>query len=613
MLVFLVALAARLTHIQSTLPGTTGESALPQALHLDSKWMADRAADIRSGSGLQTPYQLSPLYPYGLALFPDVDGSSQRREVLGPLYAQALLGALTAVLAALLAGRCAGGLAALLGGLLAALHGPSLFYEGQLIVAGPQAFLLTLGLLLSLPLLRGEGPGPRRTNFLAGLALGLASALRPTTLPLAAALYLLGVLRPTSRQASHWLLAGLAVAILPFSARNLLVAQEPVLLSCSGGFNFWAGNHTNAPGIFSAPAGYDLSADPVAHDQAQARAGRDLSYGESSRWWASEALDDLTQDPVAGLLRFGRKLLLFAHTQEIPQLGAGFGPHRAQSLALRWPVNSALLLLLALAAPWLLRSHGEAGRAVLRLGGIGADYALTIAAFFVAGRYRAPILPLAAALAGISLQELWSLLRRADKARFATALASLVSVALLGAWIFTQVLQIQAAAGQEILLRQRGLELIEAGQAGEAIPLLQQALDEGQSLSTREALARAYSQTDAPSQAALLWREVLAQDPARSQAHFELAALLMGPLRGDTTEQKLAATREAEGLYRAALTHRPGWPEAHFNLGATLLNQRRFPEAEVELQRALDRAPQQAPWRSEAMRALEIARGNGQR
>ena len=81
----------------------------------------------------------------------------------------------------------------------------------------------------------------------------------------------------------------------------------------------------------------------------------------------------------------------------------------------------------------------------------------------------------------------------------------------------------------------------------------------------------------------------------------------------EEADQELAATREAEGLYRAALTHRPGWPEAHFNLGATLLNQRLFPEAEVELQRALDRAPQQAPWRSEAMRALEIARGNGQR
>ena len=588
-----IALILRLGHALAL------HSAGDSALYLDAEVMARTAEGVWSAlpPGDQ-PYLLSPLYPYLMAPFLGLDHLlSADSPLLGLRLAQALLGVLTALLVARLATNLAGLRAGWIAGLLAALHGPSIYYEGEILVAGPQALLLVSAFYLA----QGAQAStlPSRHWFASGLTLGLASALRPIALPLALVLMVQGW-REAGAASVKRILAGLAIAILPFSASNLFTAGEPVLLTAGGGFNFWVGNHDGASGLFEAPPGYDLATDPVARRLALEQSGEDLDFSSASAWWRDRALGDMANDPREAMARFARKGLFLLHPVEIPQLGPGFALARDKSPWLRWPLDSRWLLLIALCAPLLSR------RSLPLWAGL-CTYAALVVLFFVVGRYRAPILPVAAILAGITLDGIWSSLA-AGQIR-----GRLVAGLLIVAGGFSLLIQeggmkLNERGGADLQARRAGLELLEAGRGVEAVPLLNEALTQNDTPGTREVLGMALAATGQATRAAQELRRVLAIDGTRPAAAFHLAGLLLGPLAGSNDAQRLATTREAETLYRSALDARPEWAEAHFHLGVTLLRQGRFDEVLITVRRALDLAAPEAPWRSEAMRVMDIAR-----
>jgi Tfp pilus assembly protein PilF len=517
--------------------------------------------------------------------------------LLGLRLVQAVMGALTALLVARLAAGLAGRRAGWIAGLLAALHGPSIYYGGEILVAGPQALLLVSAFYLA----QGAQAStlPSRHWFASGLTLGLASALRPIALPLALVLIVQGW-REAGAASVKRILAGLAIAILPFSASNLFTSGEPILLTASGGFNFWVGNHEGASGLFEAPPGYDLATDPVARRIALDESGEDLDFSAASAWWRDRALGDMASDPLEALARLGRKALFFLHPVEIPQLGPGFALARDTSPWILWPLDSRWLLLIALCAPLLSR------RSLPLWAGL-CTYGALLVLFFVVGRYRAPILPIAAILAGITLDGLWSSLA-AGQVRGRAVAGLLIAVGALSLLIQEGGMKLNERGGADLQARRAGLELLEAGRGSEAVPLLSEALTRDDTPGTREVLGMALAATGQAAQAEQEFRKVLAGDSTRPAAAFHLAGLLLGPLAGSNDAQRLATTREAETLYRTALAARPEWAEAHFHLGVTLLRQGRFDEVPITVKRALDLAPPDAPWRSEAMRVLEIAR-----
>jgi len=574
-------------------------SAGDSTLYLDAEVMARTAEGVWSAlpPGDQ-PYLLSPLYPYLMAPFLGLDQVlSASSPLLSLRLVQAAMGALTALLVARLATGLTGRRAGWIAGLLTALHGPSIYYGGEILVAGPQALLLVSAFYLA----QGAQTStlPSRHWFASGLTLGLASALRPIALPLALVL-LVQSWREAGAASVKRVLAGLAIAILPFSASNLFTSGEPVLLTASGGFNFWVGNHEGASGLFEAPPGYDLTTDPVARRIAMDESGEDLDFSAASAWWRGRALGDMANDPVEALARLGRKALFFLHPVEIPQLGPGFALARDTSPWIRWPLDSRWLLLIALCAPLLSR------RSLPLWAGL-CTYGVLLMLFFVVGRYRAPILPIAAILAGITLDGIWSSLA-AGRFRGRAVAGLLIAVGALSLLIQEGGMKLNERGGTDLQARRAGLELLEAGRGSEAVPLLSEALTRDDSPGTREVLGMALAATGQATQAAQEFRTVLAGDSTRPAAAFHLAGLLLGPLAGSNDAQRLATTREAEALYRSALAARPEWAEAHFHLGVSLLRQGRFDEVPVTVKRALDLAPLDAPWRSEAMRVLEIAR-----
>jgi len=606
--VFLVALGLR----AALFVAAQGEGT-PGAAHLDSARFVELAAAVRAGEGVgEEPYATSPLYPYLLALFPGVERAESTLPFLRGL--QLLLGALTCALVACAAGRRFGPRAGWIAGLLLACYAPAMHYENQVLVAGPLGFLLATALVLA----PGEGETRRaaRRGAGAGIAVGLAAALRPTALAPGLALGVVlaaGVLR--RRVAPIALVAfllGLLAAVAPFTLRNHLVGGEPVLLSANGGFNFWVGNHRGAAGVFDPPAGYDFQLDPAARGLAERGAGEELSATQASRWWRERALEDVGADPADWLALTGRKLLLLLGPAEIPQLGPDdFQLQRDRLWPLRAPVDARWLLLLALAAPFALglaRRRGALEPAVM-----AAAYGAVVVLFFVSGRFRAPLLPLAAVLAAGTVEALIALLSERSRRRAGAALAGgLLLLGLLSLWVYRSGGPYSPTAPVGEHGRQEALLLLREGRAGEAIPLLQALLEEGEDATTRATLAHALALEGRPGEAAQEYRRVLAAEPQRAQAALELGNLIVGPLKGDTPEARLAAWREAEPLFAQAVEHQPRFAVGWFHLGVARLQLRRFEAAEEALEKALELGQRGEEWRAEAERALEIARGRGQ-
>ena len=316
--VLLVALATRLTALWLALGHP---DRLLEQLVLDSAQYVEAAARIRAGGGpTDGPYLLSPLYPYLLALFPGLEPGS---VPVALRVVQALMGASTCVLAALAALRIRGIRAGWVAGLLIATLGPAIHYDLRVLVAGPLAFCLMLALAL-VPADPDESEQPDRRILLRWLAvgavLGVGAALRPTALLVVAALAaLILARRSTSMRGRHWkqvgaLVAGTALIVAPFTMRNLVQSGESVLLSASGGFNFWVGNHPGAVGVFDPPPDYNFHRDPVGRELAERATGHALDHDAASAWWRARTLHGILDSPSRWLGLLGRKLLLLGHS-----------------------------------------------------------------------------------------------------------------------------------------------------------------------------------------------------------------------------------------------------------------------------------------------------------
>lgn len=617
-MVVLVALAARVTALWLAFRHA---DRLLEDLFLDSAQYVEAAARIRAGGGpTDGPYLLSPLYPYFLAVFPGLEPGS---APLALRLVQALLGSLTCGLVALTAMRISGLRAGWIAGLLAATLGPAIHYDLRVLVAGPLAFCLMLALALvprdEDPEGHHESEQAHRSTLLRWLAvgavLGVGAALRPTALLVVVALAtLLLVRRAGSGGDRHWrqvgaLVAGTVLIVAPFTVRNLVQSGESVLLSASGGFNFWVGNHAGAAGVFDAPPNYDFHRDPVGRELAEVDAGHALQHAASSAWWRARTLGEIADAPLRWLGLMGRKLVLLGHDKEIPQLDAGYTWHRSRLWVLRGPVDARWLAILALLAPLiLLRTRERAGltRAAPVLAAAAA-YAAAVVFFFVSGRHRAPLLPLLAVLAGVSLDSFVA--AALDARRRAGVSVPAVLLVLLGVgslWLYRDNGPFGLSDAPQSRALHTGRTLLEDGRPEAAVELYRAALAEREDATLRVNLALALTLAGRPREAAVELRRVLSAGQ-HARASFELGNLLVGPLKGEEPAEKIAAWRAGEELYRAALEQSPRFAEAHFNLGVSLLNQYRFDEAVAALREALGFGRADDDWRPEAQRALEIA------
>ncbi len=431
---------------------------------------------------------------------------------------------------------------------LAALYGPLVFFEGQLLAPAIVVPLLTGSLWC---LVRA---GRHRRAWLllpAGVLMGLVLMGRPNLgilLPVAALWWWRRRRGPRSAIGLGLAALGLVVGLAPSWINNLMAGHGLVPVSSAAGHSFFIGNNPQAPGRFHIPVAMPI--DDTGHGRyrqswqelAERAAGRELSWPEVSSYWLDRGLAFWAEQPGRALALTGRKLLLVVNGEEMPIHHPYWVGQRVAPI-LGWLPGFAVVLPFALLG-LVLGARWRPGVALLGwCAGLGL---LTMVAFYVADRYRTGVMPMLWVLAAVGMVALVQRVRRAGLKA--------------GCWPLL-VLGLAFAVTQVPLLgpvhKARGL---------------------AQTFNRMGAIAAEH------------------EDYAAAQRYFARAVRLGGPRHGALAAanlgllmERLGRPERAEALYRRAAAGDPGSPVAPRRMARLLQRQGRAAEA--------------AEWRSRA-RAL---------
>jgi 4-amino-4-deoxy-L-arabinose transferase-like glycosyltransferase len=276
MAVLVTALAVRLAFLSDD---------PPLLLTTDSITYARPAMQLALGQGFDVGLRRTPGYPLFLASLWSAFGPN----AWPILFAQHLLGLVTAGVTWQLGRLAYGRLAGLLGGLAVALAGPQLLYEHYLMTETLFTFLLALGLLAAVA-------GLRRSSGLlllvSGLVFGLCALTRPLgqlfplVLPAAVLLGAAGgaswrIRLHQAGRVTALVLVGYAMIALPWMLRNRLVGGELTGSSALGRTLFGRITRHDDGFRFDLPPAGPVEPDP---QRAEARAlARQAAQDDTSR------------------------------------------------------------------------------------------------------------------------------------------------------------------------------------------------------------------------------------------------------------------------------------------------------------------------------------------
>ena len=347
----------------------------------------------------------APLFPALLSISYGLLGPDPVRA----LWMHLLPGVIATAAVAWTASRWAGPAAGWGAGLLIALSKPAIFYAGVLLPPSWVLAFSALFLALTFRMFRGEGG--RSGALWAGLFGGLMIWGQPTTAPLI--LVALAFARRTIvgpgilRGATIAFAIGFFVPLLISFGQNVR-SGSPAVVSVNGGINFYIGNGPEATGGYASPPGVEENRDLLGVTVARRALGGDpdkpLSLGDADRYWWSEGIAALTEDPVRGAGLFLRKLSLFFGQYEVPQIESlPYEKRYARILQIPLP-GMAFATGLAFLGFWLRRRDPLAQWLLIS----ALVLAVTVAVFFVTARFRLPVFAWLAVLGGgavASLQE----------------------------------------------------------------------------------------------------------------------------------------------------------------------------------------------------------------
>jgi len=361
-------------------------------------------------------FHSSPLYIYFLGVL--VRFFPHDALFLAPLV-QCLAGSLSCVVVALYASALFDRRVGIVAGIASALYGPLVFFDAELLEISLVIFFVTV-LLLCVELY--EKSLEKKHLLTAAVMLGLASLGKPNTLLILPILGLYLWFKSSPRPGRLrlillWVFLPTMLVIAPFTLRNAIVGRDFVAISSNGGINFYIGNHEGADGIFSLPfeisgmnrsfyepdnqkAAYSF--EEATHQRAERDVGRPLRPSEVSNYWFWQGASFWQNHPKEALGLLLRKTLLLVNRYEIPNHSNYY-----LSRAMIFPLRLAFLDY------WLLLPMAVAGLALAlfkkrRLGFLPwylMGYGISLLPFFIAERYRLPLIPGLLALGAYFLVE----------------------------------------------------------------------------------------------------------------------------------------------------------------------------------------------------------------
>ncbi|MDE0959566.1 MAG: tetratricopeptide repeat protein [Planctomycetota bacterium] len=404
--VFLLAFAIRLWSVADS---SVSDPAFLIPI-IDEQTNVDQARGfLEEGPRHATPYWKPPGYPALLALLalPGSDIGNTAQGVPASFawtvkIFQCLLDSISALLILQITAMTAGRKAALLAAGLYAIASMPIFFCGQWL----DTTLFTFLILLTVSLARNALADGHWSGWIqVGMVIGLASITRATGLPVALGLALLALLQPRRWTVgllhSAALLGACAMTLMPIVTVNWKSGHDLVLISSNGGINFYIGNRS----------GDDIGEDGLTSVAAGPRWNRLLEKAahlpkpsQRSRLYYQLALEEMAADPLQWAGQMVRKGAALISAKDVPNnknLVEETQRNRVLKI-LAWlpgasgPLVAMILVGLLIGRRGLSEEEWPVLVTMLML-------LLTTWVFFIAGRYRVPILALGCIVAGRGL------------------------------------------------------------------------------------------------------------------------------------------------------------------------------------------------------------------
>jgi tetratricopeptide (TPR) repeat protein len=541
------------------------------------EWGMRIAAGDWLGAGV---FYQPPLYPYFLGLLHSLFGPS----LWAARLVQIALGAAACALIFLAGEKWFSRPVGIAAGLILACYAPAIFFDGLIEKSVLDLFLLAL-LLFWLP---ETDPWFQWRWFGAGIILALLGLSRENALVLVPVVALWIAIRFSERPLAvrgrlvGLFVGGVLLVLVPVGLRNLAVGGEFTLTTAQFGPNFFIGNNAAADGTYGSvrkTIGEIQLEGPDAERLAERAVGHELTPGQVSSYWFGQALQYITSQPGDWLRLLGLKWLMVWNAREIED-SDDFYIYReyAALLDALAPFNH-FGVLVPLAALGLYLTRGRWRRLWLLYLMIAA-LALSVAIFYVFGRYRFPLVPLLALFAGAGLIDTVGLWKKRAWSTLALSAAMLFFAALVVNW----PLRGKSGPGAEGYNNLSNAYL-KQGRIDEAIESARRALAVAPDYGIAHYnLANRYAAQSKLDLAQTHLEKALEIYPNYAEAHSNYGQLLVA--RGDLE----GATR----YFQRAVALNPNLGRAQLNLGLALAKQGRIQEAVRPLEAAVRLMPDSA-------------------
>lgn len=426
---------------------------------LDEKYYDQFARMLISGQDLSNLAGFRPiLYPFFLSVIYRI---GEGFSIALAVFVQHMLGAATSIIVALLSARLFNSRrAGIFSGIIYIFAAPPLFFEGELLIASFLTFLITLNLYLHAWACEKN----QRFQIAPWLACGAMTALsaqaRANMLIFSAVYFVLSFLffreqrrvsakspqdedGRVSASAPLFGIVGTLVVLLIFGVINANQTGNFYIVPGAGGINFFAGNNRAADGMTPRQAksvtykeeyhdSMQVFAMEAYHDAMKA-AGKEPTdnISEVSRYWRQHAFKEIQADPARWLKLMAKKSWILLWNYEVPNNKSLSFIQEQESFLLRiLPTHWFILLALAPIGIWSAWRVGERYLLLILLCFI-VLYSASIVMFFVNARFRIPLWPPMAILAGGGIYAYWLTFQRKDFKRILIYSAVIVGISFL--------------------------------------------------------------------------------------------------------------------------------------------------------------------------------------
>lgn len=286
------------------------------------------------------------------------------------------------------------------------------YFESELLLDSFFMLLLQIGIYF---FIKWWKDGIFQSIFLSGIFLGLASITRPTALVIALFIFLIIlIMQKIKIKAIVLFTIGLVICIAPIFIRNIVIADDPVLIASQGGINLYVGNNDAADGISAVlpqPLGFNWHIKQITH-QAEKESNKKLSQGEISSFWMSKAFNWIKDNPKRFMQLYLEKLYHSISNREISN-NRYLTQFFDKVISLKYNYLSFGILFSLTILSLILT--GSQNKQALFLVGTIVLYILITSLFFFSSRFRLPLIPFYIILSSYALTSIRILLKENRK------------------------------------------------------------------------------------------------------------------------------------------------------------------------------------------------------